>query len=261
MKVTYLIILISCFFFSCGNDISNSEKENLKNDPLKTEVAIPTGGIKIIEPIVDEEVVVLEKNGITLTEIKGQNNSEATIQLNTKQFKEGENYLSFSVSGVQNYFISYLANNYSLSQFKTDVFEVEFLYGNNVFLAFLTDKNGISIKTNKGSVLRNAVLGGVESLFDMKQPHLFYYLPQAETNEPILDFYLVNTAISKNGNKVKVMINESEFMINKWAAYKIDGLKKENNSVRIQLIDENGDLIDGPFNDSGERVLYLVRVL
>ena len=95
----------------------------------------------------------------------------------------------------------------------------------------------------------------------MKQPHLFYYLPQAETNEPILDFYLVNTAISKNGNKVKVMINESEFMINKWAAYKIDGLKKENNSVRIQLIDENGDLIDGPFNDSGERVLYLVRVL
>ena len=173
--------------------------------------------------------------------------------MNTKQFTEGENHLSFSVDGVFDYSIAYLANNYSLSQFSSDIFNVELMYGNNVFLAFLTDENGVSIKTNKGSVLRNAVLGGVESLFDMKQPHLFYHLPLAKTSSPILDFYLVNTAISEKGNKLKVTLNKTEFIINKWAAYKISGLNNSENTVRIQLLDKNSNSIDGPFNNSGER--------
>jgi hypothetical protein len=146
-----------------------------------------------------------------------------------------------------------LANNYSLAQFKSSVFEVEFLNGNNVFLSFLTYKNNISVKTNEGSLLKSAVLGGVESLFDMDQPHLFYYLPMAETKAPVLDFYLVNSTISEKGNKVKVMINETEFIISKWAAYQISGLQDSQNSVRIQLLDKNNQLIEGPFNDSGER--------
>jgi len=260
MKVIYFLFFISCFFFSCGSDSSESETKKAKTDSLIMEVVVPKGEVKIIEPVVDNEIVVLEKNGITLTEIKSENNSAATIQLNTKQFVEGENHLSFSVTGVQGYSIAYLANNYSLSQFKSDIFNVEFLYGNNVFLAFLTDAKGVSIKTNKGSVLKNAVLGGVESLFDMKQPHLFYHLPQMEVSAPILDFYLVNTSISETGNKVKVTINETEFIINKWAAYKISGLKNIENSVRIQLLDKNDNLIDGPFNDSGERIFKLINI-
>ena len=254
-----LLLLTSCFFFSCGNDVSKAETKKVLSDSLAVNTAVISGEVKIIEPIKDDEVVVLKKNGITLTEIKAEYNKEAAIKLNTKQFKEGENHLSFSVSGVHDYLIAYLANNYSLSQFKSEVFEVDFLYGNNVFCAFLTDENNVSIKTNKGSVLKNAVLGGVESLFDMNQPHLFYYLPQAETDEAVLDFYLVNTAIAESGNKVKVIINEAEFVLDKWAAYKISGLEKIENTVRIQLLDKNGVLVDGPFNDSGDRVFRFVN--
>ena len=134
------------------------------------------------------------------------------------------------------------------------------MYGNNVFLAFLTDKNNISIKTNKASVLKNVVLGkGMESLFDMNQPHLFYYLPQTQGVAPVLDFYLVNTSISENRNNVKVVINESEFLLNKWAAYQIEGLSNPNNTIRIQLIDKSGELIEGPFNDSGDRIFNLIN--
>jgi len=258
MKLSYQIFLffISSILFSCGNEVAENGAENSKIDSLNTNVIAATGKVKIIEPVEDEEIVVLKKDGITLTEVKSNNSPDATIDLNTKQFEEGENHLSFSVTKIQGYSIAYLANNYALSQFSSDIFEVEFLYGNNVFLAFLTDKNGISIKTNKGCVLKNAVLGAdTKSLFDMNQPHLFYYLPQAESNEAVLDFYLVNTSISETGNKVKVTINQTEFLLNKWAAYKISGLKKDNNSVRIQLIDKKGNLIEGPFNDSGDRRL------
>ena len=251
-------LLFSTFFlilFSCGNDVAENDIEKSNLDSLKVNTTVVPGEVKIIEPVQDEGIVVLKKDGIALTEIKSENNKNATIELNTKQFTEGENHLSFSVTGTQDYSISYLANNYSLSQFSSDIFEVELMFGNNVFLAFLTDEKGIGIKTNKGCVLKNAVLGTeAESLFDMNQPHLFYYLPQANTSsDAILDFYLVNTNISKSGNKVKVIINESEFILNKWAAYKISGLKNTDNSVRIQLIDKNGNLIEGPFNDSGDR--------
>ncbi len=247
------------FFVSCGNDDVENSSEKSIVDSLVLENVVASGEVKIVEPIVDEEVVVLEKDGITLTEVKSDNSKDAIIELNTKKFDKGKNHLSFSVSGVQDYNIAYLANNYSLSQFKADVFDVEFMYGNNVFLAFLTDKDDVSIKTNKGSVLKSAVLGGVESLFDMSQPHLFYYLPQAETHESILDFYLVNTSIAEDGNKVKVIINQTEFIISKWSAYKIDGLKEVENTVRIQLLDENNNLINGPFNDSGERRFRFVN--
>lgn len=247
------VVLVSVFLFSCRDDVLENKVEDLKSDSLAVKSVIAKGEIQIVEPIVDDEIVVLENNGITLTEIKSDHNEKASITLNTKQFSEGENHLSFSVAGVQGYSIAYLTNNYSLSQFKSDVFNVELMYGNNVFLAFLTDKNGVSIKTNKGSVLRNAVLGGVENLFDMDQPHLFYHLPLKESVEPILDFYLVNTSISENGNKVKVILNETEFITNKWAAYKVSGLTSEKNTVRIQLLDKNNNIIEGPFNDSGER--------
>ena len=244
---------LSLVFCSCGSSDLESNSDKPTSDSLAVESIIAEGEVQIVEPVIDEEVLVLKKDGISLTEIKPENNKEASIKINTKNFAAGKNDLSFTVNGVQSYSIAYLANNYSLTQFKSDVFEVEFLNGNNVFLSFLTDENNVSIKTNKGSVLKSAVLGGVESLFDMAQPHLFYYLPQAESGKPILDFYLVNASISATGNKVKVLINKTEFIINKWAAYKIEGLKNSENTVRIQLLDKDNKLIEGPFNDSGER--------
>lgn len=243
---------------SCNGD-EETIAELPVNDSSQVKVMANTGEVKIIAPVIDEEIVVFEKDGIKLTEIKAAP-SEAVLMLNTRQFKEGKNHLTFSVNGVSDYKISYLSNNYYLRQFSSDVFEMEFLYGNNVFLAFLTDKNNIAIKSDKGSVLKNATVGNVDNLFDMDQPHLFYYQPQENTVNPILDFYLVNTTISGNGNKIKVTINQTDFIIEKWAAYQIEGLSQPTNTIRIQLLDKEGNLIDGPFNDSGDRTFNVVNV-
>jgi hypothetical protein len=259
-KSLSLVLGVGCLLlFSCNNEVSEQRVEGSLSDSLTVQTVVVAGEIQIFEPVIDEKVVVLQKNGITLTEIKSEKQREASVRLITKKFGVGKNQLTFSVSNIQDYSIAYLANNYSLTQFKSEIIEVEFLNGNNVFLAFLTDENNISIKTNKASVLKSAVLGGVENLFDMNQAHLFYYLPEAETQAPILDFYLANTSITENGNKIKVMLNETEFIINKWAAYQISGLTTSKNTVRIQLLDKNNQLIDGPFNDSGERKFKVVN--
>ena len=246
--------IISCFtsfilLFACGDTtISDLEDNHQQKDSLSTIIREET---KIIEPVIDDEIVVLKENGITLTEIKTENNTQAALGLTTKQFKEGKNTLQFSVDGMEDYAISIVENNYTVSQHSSTTIEKEFFYGNNVFLAFLTNNRGISIKTNKANVLQNVTFNN-ENLFDTRQSHLFYYLPTDK--QPVLDFYLVNTSISETRNKVKVMINEVEFILTKWAAYQITGLEREQNTIRIQLINEKGKLIEGPFNDSGDRV-------
>lgn len=247
----FLIILV--FLFSCSGSNSEPDSPSTKDSTSSTQSKMSLDRSQIIEPIVDNEIKTYTKNGISLVEIKAEDFSKTSMELTTKQFKEGTNLLSFLVEGISNYTIAILENNYSLTYFNQPNIKKEFLYGNNVFLSFLTDQNNISVKKNKAHLLKNVVIGDMETLFEMNQPHLFFYLPQVETKQPILDFYLVNTSISPTENKVKVTINSTEFLIDKWAAYKIEGNLNHDNTIRIQLVDKNGKFIEGPFNDSGDR--------
>lgn len=249
MRCLFPIIFVT--LFSCSGSNSEQKIDSKQDSTIQSKISADKA--QIIEPIVDDEIKTYTKDGISLEEIKAEDYSKTSLSLSTKQFKEGTNALSFLVEGISNYNIAILENNYSLTYFNQPNIKKEFLYGNNVFLAFLTDQNNISVKKNKAHLLKNVVIGDMETLFEMNQPHLFYYLPQSETKQPILDFYLVNTSISNTENKVKVTLNSTEFIIDKWAAYSIKGLTKEENTIRIQLIDKNGNLIDGPFNDSGDR--------
>ena len=70
-----------------------------------------------------------------------------------------------------------------------------------------------------------------------------------------MDFYLVNTIISSSGNKVKATIQDVEFVIDEWAPYYIEGLPKGEISIKLELIDEMGELIESPFNPSQRTVL------
>lgn len=249
MKILTSILILT--LLGCSG--SNSEQKTDSKHDSTIQSKVSSDKAQIIEPIVDKEIKTYSKNGITLTEIKAEDYGNAALKLSTKQFKEGLNDLSFNIENISNYNIAFLENNYTLSFFNSPHFKKEFLYGNNVFLAFLIDKNKLSVKKNGAHLLKNVIIGDMDALFDMNQPHLFYYLPQPETGNPILDFYLVNTSISATENKVKVTINNTEFILDKWAAYIITGLTKANNTLRLQLIDKNGNIIDGPFNDSGDR--------
>ena len=70
-----------------------------------------------------------------------------------------------------------------------------------------------------------------------------------------MDFYLVNTNISPLGNKVKATIQDTEFIIDEWAPYYIEGLPKGEISIKLELIDQMGELIDTPFNPSKRTIL------
>ena len=99
----------------------------------------------------------------------------------------------------------------------------------------------------------------------MNGEFLFYSRPKGtyeglDTEKLLLDFYLVNTELSPNGNKVKLTIKQKtffdQFLIDSWEAYYIEGLDKGEVTIKLELVDKNGDLIETPFNPS-ERVVTL----
>jgi hypothetical protein len=91
---------------------------------------------------------------------------------------------------------------------------------------------------------------------------MFYSRPKGEykgldTERVILDFYLVNTDLSSDGNKVRATINGEQFLIDKWAPYFMEGLPMGESTIKLELVDHTGNIIDGPFN-SVERTISLV---
>lgn len=129
---------------------------------------------------------------------------------------------------------------------------------NNVILAFLSRSYHESVK-NKNAYFITQV--GEGSPVDLSKELLFYSRPKGTykgeaTKKVLLDFYLVNTQISPDGNKVRATIEDQEFLIDEWAPYYIEGLPKGEITVKLELLDKNGNRIDSPFNPS-ERTVVL----
>ena len=129
---------------------------------------------------------------------------------------------------------------------------------NNVILAFLSRSYHESVKNENAYFITQ--IGEGDSI-DLSKELLFYSRPKGNytgesTKKVLLDFYLINTKISPNGNKVRATIEETEFLIDEWSSYYIEGLPKGEISIKLELIDNDGELINAPFNPS-ERIVIL----
>jgi hypothetical protein len=88
-------------------------------------------------------------------------------------------------------------------------------------------------------------------------PYLTYNEPQGEftvnkTNpQPILlDFYIHNCELSKDGYKVRLTIdNSNQRTLTSWQPYYIYGLKKGMHHIRLELLDPQNLVLPGLFND------------
>lgn len=90
---------------------------------------------------------------------------------------------------------------------------------------------------------------------DLSLPYITYNEPQGEysyhATEPILlDFYVTNCQLSRDGYKVRLTIdNNVQRTISSWQPYYIYGLKKGMHRVRLELLDPANKPVGGLFND------------
>ncbi|WP_017730026.1 hypothetical protein [Nafulsella turpanensis] len=127
--------------------------------------------------------------------------------------------------------------------------------GNYVELAFLSRSFHMSLKHPEAYVLRQFTVGDVpEEEVDLNAPHMFYsrpkgtYTGEGETDKIMLDFYLVNTELAEDGYKVRATVNDQEFMITEWQPYFLEGLPMGENTIKLELLDAEGNLVESPFN-------------
>ena len=183
------------------------------------------------------------------------NNYELGIQTN----KEFDYDLANSAKGQH---IHFILNNGPYSAHYDQNFDYELPDGNNVVLAFLSRSYHESVKNSDAYVLTQI---GESNKINLESEFLFYSRPKGtyeglDTEKLLLDFYLVNTKLSATGNKVKLTIKQGtfthQFLIDSWDAYYIEGLDKGDVTIKLELINNEGNLIETPFNPS-ERVVTL----
>ena len=216
-------------------------------------------------------------NNVTLTMVEGSPSYEsAKLTLSDTVSNSGNDYsFSFKIEdyelGVQTpkqfeyklansakgQHIHFITNNGPYSAKYSNEFVQKLDEGDNVILAFLSRSYHESVKNPNAYYLAQI---GDGNKIDLSGELLFYSRPKGvykgESSEKLLlDFYLVNTKISPQGNKVRATIHGTEFIIDEWAPYYIEGLPKDEISIKLELINSKGDLIDSPFNPSVRKVI------
>lgn len=107
-----------------------------------------------------------------------------------------------------------------------------------------------------------------QKALNKNQPLLTYSRPQGDYGaEPImLDFYLVNAPLHLIAQedsqdaiadwRIRCTINGQSFVFDQWQPIYLKGFKPGQNWIQLELIDENGDLIDNAFNNTVRVINY-----
>ena len=223
---------------------------------------------------------------------KKKNNSSKKITISkvigSPQFSEARLSLSDSIfNDNTNYSFSFNVDKYSLGEQTRKDFEYELANSdkgqhihliinngpyyakysnkfnqklekeNNVILAFLSRSYHESIKNPNAYFFTKT---GKNNEIDLNGEFLFYSRPKGTyegeaAKKLLLDFYLINTGLSSDGNKVKATINDTEFLIDEWVSYYIEGLPKGEVMIKLELIDSEGNLIESSFNPSTRKII------
>ena len=231
----YISLLLVLFIASC------STKSEITISKVLGSPEYPNAKISLDEPtIVDDDYEFIF--------------NVSDYKLGIQTLKDFKYRLANSEKGQH---IHFIVNNGPYSAHYDNIFSKKLKDSSNVILAFLSRSYHESVKNKNAYIFTQ--YGDLEKI-DLDKQYLFYSRPKGtytgqDTKKLLLDFYLVNTTISKNGNKVRATINDEEFLIDEWSPYYIEGLPKGEVKIKLELINSSGELIDSPFNPSIRTVI------
>lgn len=260
MKTTLLsLAFLSAFFLACDSaDTTGESAEGTDTLVVDTEEENTAGSVELTmgEESPDFPDAMLEQTnpqeGARLPV------GPTTFQYNVKNYQltqmtEGAMEKHIANSG-QGQHIHLILNNEPYTALYETTHQKDLTDGHYVELSFLSRSYHESIKHPDAYVLRQFTVGDAEPQnADLTAPHMFYSRPKGEyvgkdAERIMLDFYLVNTDLAQDGNKVRATINGQEFMINEWKPYYITGLPMGENTIKLELLDQDGKLVESPFN-------------
>ncbi len=225
-----------------SNNRPEFEKNGLRLYPVTTSPKFPESKLALNKPAENDK---LAPGAITFD--YAVTGFELTKQTEDAEHKDCAN----SKEGQH---IHNIVDNEPYTAHYNTTFTKDIKAGNHVVLSFLSRSYHESLKHKDAYVLRQIQVGNTkEKPVDLSGPTMFYSRPKGEykgedTRRVLLDFYLVNTDLSPEGNRVRAVINGTDFMITNWQPYLIEGMPMGENTIRLELLDKDGNAIPGPYN-------------
>ena len=261
---TLTLILLSCKNESEGNSDSKTNSPQEKQS-LDQEQGIKLTKIKSFKKFPDAQLTLDQPREQELPE------GEHQFQFNVENYTLKEQTTDAEALDLANsskgQHVHFILNNGPYGAKYDNAFTKELPVGDHVMLAFLSRSYHMAVKNNEAYTLKKFRVGNPskdqQRDVDFEAPHLFYSRPKGtysgeDTKKVLLDFFLVNTDLSKDGHHVIATINDKEFILDDWAPYSIEGLPMGKTTISLRLIDSEKNFIDGPFNEV-ERTITLEK--
>lgn len=180
------------------------------------------------------------------------------FDFNVKNYELAAQTLDADVKGCANsgkgQHIHMILNNQPYSAHYDAKASKELADGHYIMLSFLSRSYHESVKEYGAYLVRQFTVGtAAHEEVDLTGPNMFYSRPKGtykgkDTEKVILDWYLINTDLSETGNKVRATINGKVFTFAEWTPQYMKGLPMGENTVKLELIDADGNVIPGPYN-------------
>ncbi len=265
LKSAFAVIAASLVLASCNNPTKNQEGEVKDSTDLSDSV-----GAIAVNPLAhakDFPGATLTVSSLTSEKV-GTDSAKITIKYAVQNFNltdqtEHSHHMANSHDGQHIHFI--LDNKPYVALYKPEHTFTVPVNSEHYLLSFLSRSFHESIKTADASKLQKFKVtanGKIEELPTPTEPSLFYSRPKGDykgddTNILLLDFFVANTTLGADANKVKASINGQEFTLDQWTPFEVLNLPKGENTIKLSLVDKDGNALTGD-NVSVERKINLL---
>ena len=210
--------------------------------PIKGPAEIPGAALKTVVPENGSKV----ENGLLKV-----NYEVSAFTLGTPTSERTDYDLAESEKGQH---IHAILNNEPYMAHYEPMFSKDLSEGQYLLLSFLSRSYHLSLKNEGAAELIQFTVGTPDQEpYDLSQPLLFYSRPKGSYDigkkpDVLLDFYVMNCQLSESGYKIKADIAGTDFTIDSWQPYIIQGLTEGNHTVTLELMDSEGNTVNSPFN-------------
>ncbi|WP_299684826.1 hypothetical protein [uncultured Dokdonia sp.] len=262
-KITTRLIMLLVFtaftMVSCKQQQSNSKEKVETNKQVVDKSTLESITLEKLQgsPAYENAVLQMDTPKTSKISESGEVNFAFTVHNYDLKAQTGSSNSQLLANSDKGQHIHFILNNEPYSAHYEPTFEKGIPDGVHHLVAFLSRSYHESVK-NENSVVVQKLEVGADARdtyeLDMEAPTLIYSRPKGtytgkDTENLLLDFFVLNTTLSENGNKVRATINDKEFIITEWAPQIIKGLPKGEVTIQLALIDAKGNLIPGMFNE------------
>ncbi len=257
-----IVLLLSACQSQPGNSPKTTDADLAKttaDTAVASNTALSKNGIRLL-PVLDSPQFPNASLRMQRLRDKNQQPGRVVFDFEIENYYLGQQTTDAEQKGCANskqgQHIHHILNGEPYTAYYIDTASKVLAEGHYISLAFLSRSYHESIKNPNTTVLHQFNVGKPANGqdIDATKPLLFYsrpkgdYIGEKDISRVMLDFFLVNTDLEKDGNRVRATINGTSFLLDKWVPYMMEGLPEGENTLKLELLNKNGNPIPGPYN-------------